>query len=64
MVNFWRDRGCGITLLCDSFPSLFALAPTKEAWVKVCGLLHDPCCMKGFIACVIFFSRKHLHPIF
>ena len=33
-VNFLRDKWCGATPLCDSFPSLFALTVSKEAWVK------------------------------
>ena len=33
-VSFWKDKWCGTTPLCDSFPSLFALATPKEAWVK------------------------------
>lgn len=32
-VKFWKDRWCDNELLCDSFPSLFALASSKEAWV-------------------------------
>ncbi|RVX22063.1 putative ribonuclease H protein [Vitis vinifera] len=32
-VRFWRDRWCGDALLCESFPSLFALSIEKEAWV-------------------------------
>ena len=33
-VSFWKDKGCGTTPLCESFPSLFALATSKEAWVN------------------------------
>ena len=33
-VSFWKDKWCGTTPLCKSFPSLFALATSKEAWVK------------------------------
>ena len=33
-VKFWKDRWCGDELLCVSFPSLFALAVFKDAWVK------------------------------
>ncbi|RVW29063.1 hypothetical protein CK203_091577 [Vitis vinifera] len=29
-----KDKWCGATPLCDSFPSLFALTISKEAWVK------------------------------
>ena len=32
-VKFWRDRWCGDEPLCLSFPSLFTLASSKEAWV-------------------------------
>ncbi|RVW44985.1 putative ribonuclease H protein [Vitis vinifera] len=32
-VSFWRDRWCGESPLCMSFPSLFALTVEKEAWV-------------------------------
>ena len=32
-VRFWRDRWCGDSSLCVSFPSLFALTDDKEAWV-------------------------------
>ena len=32
-VSFWRDRWCGDSPLCMSFPSLFALTVEKEAWV-------------------------------
>ena len=30
-VRFWRDRWCGDSPLCESFPSLFALSVEKEA---------------------------------
>ncbi|RVX07825.1 Retrovirus-related Pol polyprotein from type-1 retrotransposable element R2 [Vitis vinifera] len=33
MVRFWRDRWCGDSPLCVSFPSLFALSVDKEEWV-------------------------------
>ena len=33
-MSFWRDKWCEGTPLCDFFPSLFALAVSKEAWVK------------------------------
>ena len=32
-VSFWRDRWCGDSPLCVSFPSLFALSAEKEVWV-------------------------------
>ena len=32
-VKFWRDRWCGDEPLCVSFPSLFAFARSKKAWV-------------------------------
>ncbi|RVX14330.1 hypothetical protein CK203_017363 [Vitis vinifera] len=31
-VRFWKDK-CGNDALCDSFPSLYALAASKEVWV-------------------------------
>ena len=34
MVKFWKDIWCGDEPLCVSFPSLFALAVFKDAWVK------------------------------
>ena len=33
-VIFWKDKWCGTSPLCDSFPSLFVLAAAKEAWVS------------------------------
>ncbi|RVW53588.1 hypothetical protein CK203_068938 [Vitis vinifera] len=33
-VKFWKDIWCGDKPLCVSFPSLFALAVFKDAWVK------------------------------
>ena len=32
-VKFWKDKWCGEEPLCMSFPSLYALALSKEAWV-------------------------------
>ena len=32
-VSFWRDKWCGDSPLCSSFPSLFALTIDKEASV-------------------------------
>ena len=32
-VRFWRNRWCGDSPLSVSFPTLFALAIDKEAWV-------------------------------
>ena len=32
-VRFWKDK-CGTTPFCKAFPSLFALATSKEAWVN------------------------------
>ena len=31
-VKFWKDKWCGNEFLCMSFPSLFALTSSKEAW--------------------------------
>ena len=33
-VSFWKGKWCGTSPLCVSFPSLFALAAAKEAWVS------------------------------
>ncbi|WKA09120.1 hypothetical protein VitviT2T_026797 [Vitis vinifera] len=33
-VSFWKDKWCRTTLFCEAFPSLFALATSKEAWVN------------------------------
>ena len=30
MVRFWKDTWCGEVPLCDTFPSLYALAVNKE----------------------------------
>ena len=30
-VRYWKDKWCGDDALCDSFPSLYALATSKEA---------------------------------
>ena len=32
-VRFWEDRWCGDKALSLSFPSLYALVTSKEAWV-------------------------------
>ena len=32
-VRFWKDSWCGDETLCYTFPSLFALAVSKEEWV-------------------------------
>ena len=32
-VRFWEDRWCGDKALSISFPSLYALATSKEEWV-------------------------------
>ena len=34
MVKFWKDKWCGDNSLSVSFPSLFALADSKEGWVE------------------------------
>ena len=39
-VRFWKDKWCGNEALCVSFPSLFALASSKEASGGCLGL-HD-----------------------
>ncbi|RVX04483.1 putative ribonuclease H protein [Vitis vinifera] len=33
-VKFWKDKWCGTSPLSEAFPSLFALATSKEAWVN------------------------------
>ena len=33
-VRFWLDKWCGDESLKDTFPSLFALATSKDAWVE------------------------------
>ena len=33
-VKFWKDKWWGNFALCNSFPSLYAFASSKEAWVK------------------------------
>ncbi|RVW47359.1 Ribosome maturation factor RimM [Vitis vinifera] len=33
-IKLWKDIWCGDEPLCVSFPSLFALAVSKDAWVK------------------------------
>ncbi|RVW48586.1 Callose synthase 9 [Vitis vinifera] len=33
-VRFWKDKWCGTIPLCEAFPSLYALASYKEAWVN------------------------------
>ena len=34
MEKFWKDKWCEYTPLSVSFPFLFALADSKEAWVE------------------------------
>ena len=52
-VKFWKDIGCGDELLCVSFPSLFALAVFKDAWVKDMW-----CCSEGGESWSPLFSRS------
>ena len=33
-VRFWKDRWCGYSPFCVAFPTLFALAASKDTWVK------------------------------
>ena len=33
-VRFWMDKWCGDEPLCESFPSLFSISLSKEAWVS------------------------------
>ena len=32
-VKFWIDKWCGDTCLRDSFPTLYSIASSKDAWV-------------------------------
>ena len=32
-VKFWKDKWCWNLAFCNSFPSLYAFASSKEAWV-------------------------------
>ena len=32
-VKFWKDNWCGNFALCNTFPSLYAFASYKEAWL-------------------------------
>ena len=34
MVSFWKDKWCVNSSLCNSFPSLYALAAAKKVWVS------------------------------
>ena len=33
-VRFWKDKWCRDDTLCTSFPSLFVISLTKEAWLE------------------------------
>lgn len=33
-ARFWKEKWCDDELLCTSFPSLFAIASSKAAWVE------------------------------
>ena len=33
-VRFWMDKWCGEEPLCESFPSLFSISLSKNAWVS------------------------------
>ena len=33
-VSFWMNKWCGDESLCESFPSLFSISLSKEAWVS------------------------------
>ena len=35
-VKFWKEIWCGNNTLCETFPSLFALVNSKDAWVVDC----------------------------
>ncbi|KAL6347163.1 hypothetical protein AAG906_012744 [Vitis piasezkii] len=32
-IKFWLNKWCGDSLLKESFPTLFAIANSKESWV-------------------------------
>ncbi|RVW20629.1 4-hydroxy-tetrahydrodipicolinate reductase 2, chloroplastic [Vitis vinifera] len=53
-VRFWRDRWCGDSPLCVSFPSLFALSIDKGAWVAD---IWDPLAEGGWGGWNPYFSR-------
>ena len=36
-VKFWKDGQCSEEPLCETFPSLFALSDSKEAWELIFG---------------------------
>ena len=36
MVRFWKDIWCGNNSICETYPSLFALVVSKDAWVADC----------------------------
>ncbi|KAL6322348.1 hypothetical protein AAG906_007901 [Vitis piasezkii] len=40
-VKFWKDRWCGAAPFCVSFPTLFALAVSKDAWVSMGSVQQD-----------------------
>ncbi|RVW97120.1 hypothetical protein CK203_030039 [Vitis vinifera] len=40
-VKFWKDRWCGAAPFCVSFPTLFALAVSKSAWVSMGSVQQD-----------------------
>ncbi|KAJ9676777.1 hypothetical protein PVL29_022006 [Vitis rotundifolia] len=33
-VKFWKDKWCSDEPLCESFPSLYSISLTKDAWVS------------------------------
>ena len=49
-VSFWRDRWCGDSPLCMSFPSLFALTVEKDAWMVD---IWDPLAEGGWNPCFL-----------
>ena len=43
-VRFWKDKWCGGDLLSTSFPSLYAITSSKEAWYPSAdGSVWAPC---------------------
>ena len=33
-VKFWKDKWCGDKPFCESFPSLYSISLSKDAWVS------------------------------
>ena len=59
-VKFWRDRWCGEESLRVAFPTLFAIAASKEAWVEEVwdGSLEEGCWALRFLRLLMIGSRR------